>query len=65
MDFAVDKDGTIVSSVAESQILGQIPTARFGYVFISPEKLDEGRRWLRENIRGILETPSRRTNGPE
>jgi uncharacterized protein len=56
MDFAVDKDGTIVSSVAESQILGQIPTARFEYVFITPEKLDEGRRWLRENIRGILES---------
>ncbi|HTD82345.1 MAG TPA: hypothetical protein VK648_00990, partial [Gemmatimonadaceae bacterium] len=57
MEFAVDKDGAIVSSVAESQILGQIPTARFGYVFITPEKLDEGRRWLRQNIRGILETP--------
>jgi HD superfamily phosphohydrolase len=55
MEFAVDKDGIIVSSVAESQILGQIPTARFGYVFITPEKLDEGRRWLGENIRGILE----------
>lgn len=65
MDFAVDKDDTIVSSVAESQILGQIPTARFGYVFIIPEKLDEGRRWLQQNIRGILETPSRRTNDPE
>jgi HD superfamily phosphohydrolase len=55
MAFAVDKDGTIVSSVPESQILGQIPTARFGYVFITPEKLEEGRRWLAQNIRGILE----------
>ena len=55
MEFSVDKDGTIVSSVPESQILGQIPTARFGYVFITPEKLDEGRRWLAQNIRGILE----------
>lgn len=54
MDFAVDKDGTIVSSVPESQILGQIPTARFGYVFITPEGLNEGRQWLEENIRGIL-----------
>ena len=55
MEFAVDKDGKIVSSVPESQILGQIPTARFGYVFITPEKLDEGRRWLEQSIRGILE----------
>jgi len=62
MAFAVDKDGTIVSSVPESQILGQIPTARFGYVFITPEKLEEGRRWLAQNIRGISKRPSRRTN---
>jgi HD superfamily phosphohydrolase len=55
MEFTVDKDGAIVSSVPESQILGQIPTARFGYVFITQEKLEEGRRWLEENIRGILE----------
>jgi hypothetical protein len=55
IDFAVEKDGSIVSSVAESQILGEIPTARFGYVFITPEKRDEARRWLDENIRGILQ----------
>lgn len=54
MDFAVEKGDSIVSSVAESQILGQIPTARFGYVFITPEKLEAGRRWLAGNIRGIL-----------
>lgn len=56
MEFAVDKNGTIVSSVPESQILGQIPTARFVYVFITPEKVEEGRRRLENSIRGILES---------
>jgi HD superfamily phosphohydrolase len=57
MEFAVetDFDGAVVSSIAESQVLGRIPAARFDFVFATTEKLAEAKRWLdRNRIRGIL-----------
>lgn len=55
--FAVERDdGSVVSSIQESQILGKLPRAVFDYVFVAPEIMDEARAWLRDNLQGILET---------
>lgn len=56
MVFAVETDsGEVVPSTSESQVLGQVPAARFDFVFAAKEKLAEARQWLsRQRIRGIL-----------
>ncbi|HEX6160730.1 MAG TPA: HD domain-containing protein [Thermoanaerobaculia bacterium] len=57
MEFAVESDfeAHVGSSIAESQVLGRIPAARYDFVFVIPEKLAEVKRWLdRKRIRGIL-----------
>lgn len=42
--FAVERqDGTVVSSIHESQILNKLPKAVFDYVFVAPELLEEAR----------------------
>lgn len=57
MDFAVQRDdGQIVSSLKESKVLDHIPAATFDRVFIIPERLKEGQEWLKQNLRGILES---------
>jgi hypothetical protein len=56
MDFLVELESeAVVSSLSISQVLDRIPGARFDYVFIVKERLEEGKQWLGENIRGILE----------
>ena len=53
--FAVEReDGTVVSSIHLSQILGKMPKAVFDFVFIAPELLEDGRTWLHENLEKIL-----------
>jgi HD superfamily phosphohydrolase len=53
--FAVERDdGSVVSSIQVSQILGKLPQAVFDYVFIAPELLEEARAWLHENLGEIL-----------
>lgn len=55
--FAVERDdGTVVSSIQMSQILGKLPKAVFDYVFVAPEILDEARSWLTMNLDSILKT---------
>jgi hypothetical protein len=57
LTFAVEReDGKVVSSVQVSQILGKVPKARFDYVFIAPEILDDAREWLNTNMDTILAT---------
>ena len=57
LPFAVERDdGTIVSSVQVSQILGKVPKAVFDYVFVAPEILDDARTWLSANLETILAT---------
>ena len=53
--FAVERDdGTVVSSIHLSQILGKMPKAVFDFVFIAPELLEDGRTWLHETLEKIL-----------
>ena len=53
--FAVERDdGTVVSSNQESQILDDLPTALFDYVFVAPELLEEARAWLHDRREKIL-----------
>jgi hypothetical protein len=55
LPFAVERDnGTIVSSIQLSQILGKVPKAVFDYVFVAPEILGEARDWLNANLETIL-----------
>ena len=53
--FAVLRDdNSVVSSLQESEILNHIPGAAAGFVFIVPERLEEGRKWLAEKHETIL-----------
>jgi HD superfamily phosphohydrolase len=53
--FAVERqDGTVVSSIHESQILSKLPKAVFDYVFVAPELLEEARAWLQDHREEIL-----------
>lgn len=53
--FAVERqDGTVVSSIQESQILSKLPKAVFDYVFVAPELLEEARAWLQDGREEIL-----------
>lgn len=55
IDFAVIRDdGSVVSSLQESEILNRIPGAAAGYVFVTPEREEEARKWLAENHAAIL-----------
>jgi hypothetical protein len=58
LSFTVKRDdGTLSSSVAESPILKQIPAASTAFVFVTPEKREEARRWLTDQRRrAILES---------
>jgi HD superfamily phosphohydrolase len=58
MDFAVARDdGQIVSSLEESKVLDRIPAATFDRVFVVPELYRDAERWLKDSLRGILQTP--------
>ncbi len=56
-DFPVlSRDGSIMSSLTLSQILGDIPEAAIDYVFVEPSHRDSAIEWLKENRRNIIET---------
>lgn len=55
VDFAVVRsDGSVVSSLQESEILNHIPGAAAGYVFIVPERKSEADAWLKAHHDVIL-----------
>jgi HD superfamily phosphohydrolase len=57
IDFPVLlRDGRVASAQAESQVLGGIPVAAFDYVFISPERSETARTWLRANRDAVIQT---------
>jgi HD superfamily phosphohydrolase len=59
-DFPVlEKDGRIVSSLAESQTLKNVPVAAAGFVFVSRDRLDEAKAWLEKNRDDILAQPEK------
>ncbi|MGE5543792.1 MAG: HD domain-containing protein [Bacillota bacterium] len=54
-DFPVlCNDGRITSSIIKSEIIQKIPVASFDYVFIKPEFVDEGLKWLERERLNIL-----------
>ncbi|HUF10165.1 MAG TPA: HD domain-containing protein [Rhodothermales bacterium] len=62
LEFAVERDDdVVVSSQQLSQVLQQLPSAHFDYVFIIPEKLEDARKWLGAQLRGILDQPLEET----
>lgn len=55
-DFPVlENDGSVVSSLAESEVLRSVPQAAESYVFADPEVLDEARSWLKQNKQAVIE----------
>lgn len=64
-DFPVlPHGGPVQSSESVSDVLKHIPVTSFGYVFIRPDLLDEGRRWLEAN-REDLTAEARETDEEE
>jgi uncharacterized protein len=58
VEFPVQtKDGRIVSSLAKSETLNQVPVAAFDFVFVSPEKRSEAKAWLDKNLDKVIEAP--------
>jgi HD superfamily phosphohydrolase len=58
-DFPVlNRDGRVVSSTGASEVLVQVPTARFDYVFLGPQHFDEGEAWVKANRAEIIEPPA-------
>jgi hypothetical protein len=54
-DFPVKmRDGRIVSSVAESDVLKNLPLVNVDYVFVAPERRVEAERWLADNRDDII-----------
>jgi hypothetical protein len=48
------KDGRIVSSLAESQVLEKLPVAAFDYVFVDPAICEDAKNWLLTNRKEII-----------
>lgn len=55
IDFPVLlRDGRIVSAQAESDVLKNVPTAAFDYVFVRPDLLPSASKWLEEERSSIV-----------
>lgn len=48
------RDGRIVSSLAESQVLEKLPVAAFDYVFIDAGLRSDAEKWLLENRKKVI-----------
>jgi HD superfamily phosphohydrolase len=56
-DFPVlCNDGRITSSIAKSNTIQRLPVASFDYVFINPDSVQEGHKWLARTRLKILTT---------
>lgn len=56
LDFPVlNNNGEVISSHAASEVIRRIPPAVVDYVFIAPEKHDEGVKWRDNNLNRIFE----------
>jgi hypothetical protein len=53
-DFPVlTSEEAVVSGYSLSAVLKNMPVISLGYVFVRPDLLDEGRKWLEENRQGL------------
>ena len=50
----LSKDGRIVSSLTQSQVLGNLPETAIDYVFVEPSYRERATEWLNENREGII-----------
>lgn len=58
-DFPVLKrDGRVVSSTGESEVLAKVPTARFDYVFAESTRAAEAEAWIKANRDTLIEPPA-------
>ncbi len=54
-DFPVlSRDGRIVSSLTQSQVLGNLPETAIDYVFVEPSYREGAAKWLNENREDII-----------
>lgn len=59
VDFPVlMDDGSIVSSKAVSEVLGQLPGITKEYVYVDKDILEEAKKWLKESLDQLLEMES-------
>lgn len=55
-DFPVlTRDGRVVSSAGASEVLGQVPTARFDYVFLDRQHFAEANEWVKANREMLIQ----------
>ena len=62
-DFPVlSKDGRIVSSLTQSQVLGNLPETAIDFVFVEPSYREVAAEWLNENREDIIENAKEESN---
>jgi predicted acyltransferase (DUF342 family) len=55
IDFPIrERDGTVVSALSKSQVLKNIPSAAFDYVFSEKELLPKAKAWYNKNKDDLL-----------
>jgi HD superfamily phosphohydrolase len=55
-DFpVVTRDGRVVSSAGASEVLAQVPTARFDYVFLDRQHFAEAKEWVKTNREALIQ----------
>ncbi len=63
-DFPVlRRDGQVVSSTGVSEVLREVPSARFEYVFIDRQYLEDAREWIENNRDELITAPAREEEG--
>jgi HD superfamily phosphohydrolase len=50
-------DGRVVSSLALSEVLQQVPVVTIDYIFVAPEVRDAAEHWLRESRATVITAP--------
>ena len=50
----LSKDGRIVSSITQSQVLGNLPETAIDFVFVEPSYRNKAAKWLNENREDII-----------
>jgi uncharacterized protein len=54
-DFPVlERDGSVVSSLVLSEVLGRLPGSRAEYVFVDPDERKKAERWIDKEREGII-----------
>jgi hypothetical protein len=51
----VTRDGRVVSSAGASEVLAQVPTARFDYVFLDRQHFAEAEEWVKANRETLIQ----------